>query len=226
MTRQPSLLRYLFSREEGPSAALSLVLALICVTAMAVNFRDTLRLRQEGEQTSANVLALDVTGSGESRRFNVRFAFLHDGVWFENSAAVPEDLFSQLHLEDRISVHYWRQDPSLVRLTADWNPANVFPILSWGGASLFFLGAAIADVRWRAHTFWLSRNGIAVQARVTATEEVDEEGHLHRAVWIEPNGQTGKTSSHHAWKLPPIGSRITILTDPTGKRPSVWEGDI
>jgi hypothetical protein len=202
------------------------ILALIGFANMAVLVRDTLRLQQEGEQTSANVLALDVTGFGESTRFNVRFAFLHDGVWFENSAAVPEEVFAGLHVEDRIAVRYWRKDPSLVRLTADPNPPVLVPIVIWGGASLFFLGAALSDVRRPYQAFWLSRNGAAVRAKVTGTEEVDDEGHWHRAVWIEPNGRTGKTSSHRACKLPPIGGPITILTDPTSKRPSVWEGDI
>jgi hypothetical protein len=228
MPRQTSLLRYLFSRWAGWFAVYGLVLALIGVVTLANAVRDTLRLKQEAEQTLANVLALEVNGIRDSKRFNVRFAFLHDGVWYENSADVPEEVFSGLQVEDRIAVRYWRQDPGLVRLNAVPDPTVLFLILTWGGFSLFSLVWTYGVLRAPSQAFWLSRNGIALRAKVTRAEKAEDEGksESYRAVWIEPGGRTGKTSAHPASKLPPVGSLITILKDPTGKRPSVWEGDI
>jgi hypothetical protein len=228
MPRQTSLLRYLFSRWDGWFAVFGIVLALIGVVTFTIAVRDILRLQQEAEQTLANVLALEVNGIRDSKRFNVRFAFLHDGVWFENSADVPEEVFSGLQVKDRIVVRYWRQDPSLVRLKDVPDPTVHFLILTWGGFSLFSLVWSYWVLRAPSQAFWLSRNGIALRAKVTRTENAEDEGksESYRAVWIEPGGRTGKTSAHPASKLPQIGSLITILTDPSGKRPSVWEGDV
>lgn len=226
MSRQPTLLRYLFFRVEGWFAVYGMILVLIALATLASNVRDTHRLQREGEETSANVLALDVYGIGDGKRFNVRFAFLHNGNWFENTAEVPEEVFAGLQVEGRIVVRYWGKDPTLVRLKAVPEPTKFLIVLMWGSFSVFGLAWTYGVLRRPLQIFWLSRNGIPLQAMVTGTKAASDDGKTSVAVWIEPGSRTGETSARPARKLPKVGSLITVLTDPSGKRPSVWDGDV
>lgn len=224
MPRQPSLLRYLLSREEGWFAVWSISLALAGMLPFLDQMRNAHLLTVEGEQAFANVLRLEIDRSEGTTHYAVDFAFPVGDVWIEKSLRVSDVFYVTLQDEDRIAVRYWRKDPNLVRIEADPDLPLHILFLICGSFSFFCLLSAYLVLRRPIHIYWLSRHGIPIQAAVTKVEEGKGDG--FQAVWIEPDGRTGKTSESPADKLPPIGRLITVLTDPSGKCPGVWEGDI
>jgi hypothetical protein len=227
MRRRTSLLRYLLSREEGWGAIYCVLFAFFGLASGAMEIRDAHRLENDGDRTFANVLALEQVGAGENTDFYVRFAFLHDNVWFENRVGVPEDVYSGLQVEDRLAVRYWREDPNLVEIeAASFSELSPYMFAFAAIFSLIGFGMAYAILVEPTRAYWLLKHGISVQAKVTAVEENEGEGGGYHAAWVGPDGRIGKTSAQPAKNIPPIGSTITILTDPSGKRPSIWEGDL
>jgi hypothetical protein len=53
----------------------------------------------------------------------------------------------------------------------------------------------------------------------------DDDTLVWKARWSGPDGRAGLTETLPLSGIPPVGSSIAILTDPTGKRESIWEGD-
>jgi hypothetical protein len=231
MPERRSFLALVFARDVVGVAALFLGFFLIGAPPLLWNlpalYRDAARLELEGAETIANVMALEKT-AGDTPRHLVSYAFQADGTWFEGQTEVPVDMFERLQVEDRVPIRYWSEDPALAEIEPD-GTASQF----WGGMILrgLFLALSLPFLSygiWHAvRVRWLVRNGIPIEAEVLELTGASKEDEplAWKARWIGPGGRTGLTEANPASRTPPIGSVITILTDPAGWRGSIWEGD-
>jgi hypothetical protein len=231
MRERRSFLGLILANEPAGSALLFFVICLIAVPPglwnMPALYRDAGRLERDGAETSANVMALEKT-TGEHPRHLVSYAFQANGTWFEGQTEVPEDMFKRLRVEDRVPIRYWSKDPALTEIEPDMRESEF-----WGG--MLLRGLILACVLpfliygiWHAvRVRWLVRNGVPIEAEVLEIVQAskDDEPLAWKARWIGPGGQTGLTEKQPALRTPPVGSVITILTDPTGRRGCVWDGD-
>ncbi|MEM8791012.1 MAG: hypothetical protein AAGE80_05310 [Pseudomonadota bacterium] len=49
---------------------------------------------------------------------------------------------------------------------------------------------------------------------------------IYRADWRTDNGLEGCTVPLHRKRLPDVGETITVLIDPNGRLPGVWEAEV
>lgn len=98
-----------------------------------------------------------------------------------------------------------------------------------GVAGVIMLILARLGYRRAAAAVWMARHG--VERQVTVTVHVDTNVQINnrsqfRATWTEANGRGGQTRLRRHEDLPAIGSQITILIDPEGRRDSLWKDDL
>jgi hypothetical protein len=231
MRRHRSFLALFFSRDEVPSLSMMLVVLLVFpppgLWNMPALYRDAGRIEQEGASADANVMALEKF-SGEAPSYHVSYAFTVNGDWVEATSEVSEAFFEGLQVEDRLPVRYWVRDPTVAEIEPGWSAFQIRHGLIFRGLLLllflpFFLPAAMHAARVR----WLVRYGLLEEAVVTDIEMTsrDDGGEAWHARWTAPDFRTGLTSQLPLSDIPAVGSRIAILTDPNGRRGSVWEGD-
>jgi hypothetical protein len=230
MRRQRSFLRVLFSQEDFLGGLLFFAVgSVFFLLAFGPDLLNAKRLSADGFDTFANVMALEVDDAGEKARYLVQAAFLVDGEWSETTSATSRAFFDTLQVEDRIPVRYWSRNPEIVEV----EPGSIQlrqheAILGFGTLLLILAATSILPFRQTVRVIWLSRYGVPMQTEVTGHADGSSPDGPPRwkATWIEPDGGTGSTRALPGDKVPEIGSLITVLTDPTGKRESLWEGDL
>ena len=127
-------------------------------------------------------------------------------------------------------MRYWTQDPALSEIqegeAAYISRAGIVICL------LAALGAAyLGRSAWRHAVAgsWVARNGQRHLVRIL-DHDAGRFGvfgaPLWRATWRAPDGTPGASLRHRQTALPPIGSEVRILVDPTGHYPSQWEADV
>jgi hypothetical protein len=231
MRERRSFLSLVFAREAVGVAALSFILFLIGgppgLWNMPVLYRDAAQLERDGAETFANVMALEKT-TGENPRHLVSYAFMANGTWFEGQTEVPEDMFERLQVEDRVPIRYWSEDPALAEIEPDMRESEFWAGMILRGLIFVLVLPFLLHGIWHAvRVRWLVRNGVPMEAEVLelVAASKDDEPLAWKARWICPGGRTGLTETLPASRTPPVGSVITILTDPAGRRGSIWEGD-
>lgn len=231
MRQRRSFLALVFAREAAATALVLFIFFLIAMPPglwnMPALYRDAARLERDGADAFANVMALEKT-TGDPPRHLVSYAFQANGTWFEGQSEVPEDMFERLQVEDRVPIRYWSENPALAEIEPDMRSSEF-----WGG--MLFRGLILVCVLpfllhgiWHAvRVQWLVRNGVPIVAEVLelVAASKDDEPLAWKARWISPDGRSGMTETQPASRTPPVGSVITILTDPAGWRGSIWEGD-
>jgi hypothetical protein len=231
MRQRRSFLALVFAREAVGAAVFFFILCLIAMPPSLWNmpalYRDAARLEQDGADAIANVMTLEKT-AGDSPRHLVSYAFLLNGKWIEGQSRVSENVFDNLRLEDRVPIRYWTEDPTLAEIAPGMNAWEFRQALIIRGLALLLTLPFLLHGIWHAaRVRWLVRNGTPMEAEVLelVSASKDDGPLAWKARWIGPDGRTGLTETIPASRTPPLGSGITILTDPAGWRGSIWEGD-
>jgi Protein of unknown function (DUF3592) len=229
MRLQKSFLRILLSRSEGWFLVFFSIAGMTVLIVLATQFLEAHRLATEGASAVANVIDLQIYSGEGGTHHVVTYAFLVEGDWVEHSSDVAEAYYSGLREEDRVPVRYLREDPAVARIElAAARTSSFFSTLYYTALSVFMAFLARENLKEIAGIYWLSRNGVPQQTVVTGhVEETSSDGPSSwRMTWLDLDGRTRSSCLFPPDKVPQIGSMITILTDPSGKRPSLWEGDL
>lgn len=208
-----------------------------CILAIAMDYSDSLsakRLAEEGAEAQATVTSLYVTTS--HRRHSTNYHY-HVGLslWagFRNvltEKSVSEEFYNTLRTGKVIPIWYWTKDPTLLETRrgsfAEATEVEFFLALFAAALTLLFAGLG---GHWAYCARWMVRNGVERQVIVTA--HVDGlfsygKNKRYQLAWREPSGTLAASRLHPPADLPDVGETITVLTDPAGRRASIWEGDL
>ena len=232
MTKRKSFLRQFFNYW-GLWALMALAATAFAVTMARVDATNAARLATEGADAQATVTGLNMTTTRSNNRtqhhYEVSFSFTVDGTTHEGKKIVSEAFYRALKTRDIIPVRYWTQDPSLTEVEPGLRAtqARIGRIVA-GVAAVVTLIFATLGWRWAAAARWMVRHGIPRETTVTRLAgswfNVGKNSY-YRAVWQDAQGET-RSRRHRIKRIPGVGTKVTILTDPAGLRPSLWEGDL
>lgn len=232
MTRRKSFLRQFFT-QWGLWALMAFAACAFAMTLARIEAASVRHLADEGADALATVTGLNMTATRSNNRtqhhFEVSFQFTIDGQTHDGKQIVSEDFYRSLKTRDRIPVRYWTRDPGLTEIEPGHRANEVLiSQIAAGVAGALTLIFAALGWRWAAAARWMARNGVSREVSVTGLTGLwgsfGTTGYF-RAVWSEAGGQ-GSTRLHRIKRLPGVGTTITILADPAGQRPSLWEGDL
>ena len=232
MTKRKSFLRQFFTHW-GLWALLTLAACAFALSIARIDAAKASHLAGEGADAQATVTGLNMTSNRSNNRtqhhFEVTFSFTVDGVAHEGQQTVSEDFYRALKTRDVIPVRYWTQDPSLTEIEPGHraSQALIGQIVAGVAAALTLILATLGW-RWASAARWMVRNGIAREVTITRLAgswlNVGKNSY-YRAVWQEANGE-GSSRLHRIKHVPGVGTTVSILTDPAGLRPSLWDGDL
>lgn len=230
MRRQSSFIRN-FLGLWGWLAVGAAVLAVFLALVGQSGSRTADRLNTQGADAEAVVTdkRRSTDSDGDTRHF-VRYAFNVGDKTFRDRQDVSFDLFQRLREGDRIPVRYWTGDPAVSEI--ERGAAETVATAGKVGATVAaLLALVLGRVGWKraAHATWMGRHGVHRQVTVEAHQPTNVEINdvpQWKATWREADGRAGATRMTRLDRLPDVGSTITILVDPEGRRDSLWEGDL
>lgn len=204
---------------------------LIFLTVAMVFSRSAGRLEAEGADATATVIDRRMRKSGnDSTDYLIRYSFNVGSRTVEAEQEVSLTFYRDLVAGQTVPVRYWTADPSLSEIEA--GAASAASLIGWIGAALSALVALVLGriaTRRALHGHWLIRHGVRRQATITdhrVTNVRINDIQQWQAVWREPDGREGSTRMARREDLPAEGAQITLLVDPNGHHPSLWEGDL
>ncbi|MBL9046534.1 MAG: DUF3592 domain-containing protein [Tabrizicola sp.] len=219
----------------GGFALLAAIFALICLAIWQSGARTADRLAREGAETIAEVTDIRRTSSRDSDGdidydYEVAYRFTVNDRVYEDRADVAYDFYAKTGHGDSLPVRYWIKDPSLSEIEPGSSSAQaLFGQIATGIFGLATLVMARLGWRKARQAAWMVRHGVPRQATVSrhvnTRVEVNDQPRW-RAVWHDSTGREGSTRMARLDRLPEVGSQITILIDPEGRRDSIWEGDL
>lgn len=219
----------------GWFAFLAAFVTMICLAIGQSGARKAERLANEGAEATAEVTDVRRTSSRDSDGdidydYEVAYRFIVNDRSYEDRVDVSYDFYARTGHGDRLPVRYWVKDPTLSEI----EPGSSASQARFGQIATGVFGLAalfLARLGWRQarQSAWMVRHGVPRQ--VTVTRLVDTAVKVNntprwRAVWQEGNGREGSTRMARYDRLPEVGSQITILTDPEGRRASIWDGNL
>lgn len=232
--RQKSFLRYFF-RLWGWQALILGLLAGGSLMIASTNGQNSQRLQREGVETTAELTRVyrsedrDTDGT-RSYSYHVAFRFTVDGKLYEDNQTVSNAFYQTVGTGQRVPVRYLANDPSISEIepgaTATWAFYARLAAIGLGFAALMAARAGWNRARLAA---WLFRHGVEDSAVVTDHVESwlrINDGSRWRARFRTANGREGETYLARQRNLPPVGMTIYVLSDPDGRRDSVWSGDL
>ena len=232
MTKRKSFLRQFFTHW-GLWALMTLAAFAFALAISRIDAAKAIHLTEEGADAQATVTGLNMTTTRSNNRtqhhFEVTFSFTFDGVAHEGQQTVSEAFYRSLKTRDIIPLRYWTRDPSLTEI----EPGNratqaLIGQVVAGFAAVLTLIFATLGWRWATAARWMVQNGTARDVTVTrlaASWLNAGKNSYFRAVWQDAKGE-GRSRQHRIKRIPGVGTTITILTDPAGLRPSLWDGDL
>ncbi|CAN1571851.1 hypothetical protein MCELHM10_03292 [Paracoccaceae bacterium] len=231
MPQRKSFQRRFF--DNGGTWAILFLGAFILALFMSLNEGLSARhLAEEGVQAQATVISLYETTSRSVRStrhlYNVGLTFVVDQETVHTKKTVPESFYNSMRTGMVIPIVYWTGDPTLIEVRpgsfSERARQSLFVAVVAAAFTLFFGGPA---GHWALTARWMARNG--VERRVEITKHVECEIPIQskkwQLVWREPSGTLAMSRFHHYADLPAVGRTITVLSDPEGRRDSIWEGD-
>ena len=213
----------------------AVTVTLICLAIAQSGARSAERLAKEGVDASAEVTDVRRTSSRDSDGdidydYEVAYRFMVDGRPYERRVDVAYDFYLKIGHGDIVPVRYWSKDPSLSEIEPGSAAFQaLFGQIATGVSGLVAL--ILGRLGWRRAraAAWMNRHGVARQATVKGlvdTKVSVNKTPRFRATWQESDGREGSTWMARLDRLPTVGSQITILSDPEGRRDSIWEGDL
>lgn len=233
MTKGKSFLRQVFNTW-GLWALMTLAASIFALTMAHFDGQSARRLAQEGADAEAMVTSLTQTSTRSNNRtqhhFQIGFSFKAGDHPHDATQIISEALYRSLRTGDRIVVRYWTRDPSLVEAEPGHHASQaLIGQIVAGVALVLTVGLAGLGWRWASKARWMVRNGVERPATVTrligSRFNFGKTGY-HRAEWRDEAGVIGQSRLNRSKHLPGAGTPITILTDPSGIRPAIWEGDL
>ena len=229
--RKPKSFGALWLRGWGWVAVIAALMAAFCSIFWYVGARDGGRLEAGGVETTAVIERKDRRRQGSSdTKYSVYYTFEAGGVPVRDRQDVGLAFYREVEEGDRVPVRYWREDPTVSEISFGsasvmgrigfWLTAICGGIAAWAG--LKATRKARRLMRLRDSGF---RRQVVVEAHVDTHVKVNDVPHW-KATWREPDGRSGETLGQPREALPAVGDEITILIDPDGKGPGVWEGDV
>lgn len=160
--------------------------------------------------------------------FSVSYTFATASAPYNNgNQAVSKSFYQALTDGGPISVWYLPSDPASSVVDRGKLSAGFGPALALAAALILagVIGGSFSISRARA-CVGMRETGDALAA--TVIEHVSEgkkklKGHFQ---WRDSSGAVGRSQAAALADLPPIGSPVTIFTDPARRLKPVWEGDI
>lgn len=231
MTRPKASSLSLFVRFYGWAASLLFAFGIVAAAA-AISFaqRDT-RMDRDGVEIEANVVTT-WSHRNPNRSFHVEVAFFVDDIEYVHAASVTEDFMTYAAERGSVPIRYWANDPSVVELQRGqvsnwvwWSVALALVGLFGGAYWCWRVWNRVAAMRW-LETFG-ERLHLPVLARAKTGTTVNQVEQYH-LIWEEPDGTRKQSfmNDPKRFELYPEGTEIEILRDPSGKRPSIWVGDL
>lgn len=233
MIRHKSFLRQFL----GYWGGWALVSLAICGLFAVMDYTSSVSARhlaEEGVDAKATITSLRVTTS--TRRLHTRYHF-HVGLSFAASGkfiqiqeTVSGSFYESLQVGQVIPIRYWSRDPTLLEVQpggfAGQAKSGFYLALFSAALALFFAGLGF---RWAYATRWMLQNGVERQVTVIALVDAPFSSGKHKRyelTWREPTGELAGSRYHPLSDLPDVGEEITILTDPSGRRASIWLRDL
>jgi hypothetical protein len=234
MVRQKSFVRYFFRLWGWLALVAAVGTAFLYLVAQHTS-QSAERLKTEGADATAELTQVYRSSTrdtdGDLRySYYVSYRFLADGKAFEGEQKVSYGYYQKVGTGKVVPVRFWRIDPSLSEVEP--GRTAVSALLTQTGTAIFGLGTLIfASLGWKRarSAAWMFRHGVEREANVTGHVDCWLEvnnGKRWRATWREGDGRTGSTYMHRIDCLPPVGIRLTVYSDPDGRRASIWVGDL
>jgi hypothetical protein len=206
---------------------------LVAVFAVLAFFgsRSAVRLDREGADAIARVTDMRRLGDGDGGTdYAIRYSFTVGDETIEDRQLVSLLFYQGVNEGDTLPVRYWTGDPSLSEIEP--GAASSMGRIGMIGATVSGLVAlALGRRAWSRASYatWMGRNGFRRQVTVAAHRVTNvriNDVQQWQATWQEADGREGASRMADQHKLPAVGSQITILVDPDGRRESLWEGDV
>jgi len=230
MQRQKSFTRHFFG-VVGWLALGAAVIAIVLALIGQSGARQADRLTHEGADAEATVTSKRRTSDSDGGTNHwVRYAFGVGQETIEARQDVSRTFYQRLSEGDRIPVRYWIGDPAVSEIELG-AAASVGWYAMIGAAVAAAVALVLARISWKSasNATWMGRHGLRRQVTVAAHRqtlvEINEVPQW-KATWREADGREGASRMARREKLPAVGSPITILVDPEGRRDSLWEGDL
>ncbi len=234
MVQQKSFIRYFFGLWGWFALAGAVGTLIFYLVGQSAN-KTAQQLKNEGAETTAEITQVyqssDRNTDGDiDYDYNVFYRFTVDGKTFDAKEQVSYQFYKKTETGSRIPVRYWVKDPSVSEIEVGASATGAW--ISLIGTAIFGVGTLIfARLGWkRARTaVWMFRHGVEREATITGLVETSVEINdvkQWRANWREAGGRTGSTYMRNIEDLPGIGTRVTVLSDPEGRRDSIWTGDL
>jgi hypothetical protein len=234
MPQRKSFLRQFLSPWGWPTL-IAVVVTMICLAIAQSGARSAERLATEGVDATAKVTDLRRTSSRDSDGrtdydYEVAYRFEVEGRPYERRVDVSYDFYVKIGNGDILPVRYWSKDPSLSEIEPGSAASQaLFGQIATGVSGLVAL--ILGRLGWRRarSAAWMNRHGVARQ--VTVKGLVDTKVSVNktprfRVTWQESDGREVATWMARLDRLPTVGTQITVLADPEGRRDSIWEGDL
>lgn len=213
----------------------AVLVTLVCLAIAQSGARSAERLAKEGVDATAEVTDVRRTSSRDSDGnidydYEVTYRFVVNGQTFEKQVDVAYDFYLRIGQGDILPVRYWSKDPSLSEIEPGSAAFQaLFGQIATGVSGLVAL--ILGRLGWRRAraAAWMNRHGVPRQVTVRGlvdTKVSVNKSPRFRATWQESGGREGATWMARLDRLPTVGSQITILADPEGRRASIWEGDL
>ena len=232
MPRRKSFLRQFF--DGGGIWALPLLSCFILLAFLGLS--ESLsgrRLAEEGVEAQATVISLYETkrrsGRGTNHLYHVGVRFVAGQETVLAEKTVPKRFYGGMRTGMVIPILYWTGDPTLIEVQPgsfrDDARQHFFMAIVAAAIALAVGGFALHRTRYAR---WMIRNGVKRRVTVEAHVEcpIPAQSKKWQLVWREPSGTRAESRFHYFPDLPAVGSTIVILTDPSGRRASIWLRDL
>lgn len=232
--RPRSFLSLFFGLWGGVSLFFIAVMLVLLVMLVAFSQKAN-RLAAGGVETIAVVVGKEVQTSFTSNRSRSSFVLslrfqTASGTTVEENTSVSRARFRDVSTGDELAVRYLSSDPAVIEVGSG-SSAEFVRVLR---IILPALAAIAAFTFWKA---WSRARRLVrlrdrgLRRKVVVLEHLDTgidtgKKRLYRAAWQEAGDRIGATGPMLQSELPPLGSEIVVFTDPDGKGPSIWEGDL
>ncbi|MFM7336370.1 MAG: DUF3592 domain-containing protein [Tabrizicola sp.] len=219
----------------GWSALIALLFAGMGVGLAIGAGKKAAHMRDAGATAEAVVVALTENHRRSGRHslshsYEVTYRFQAGSSTYTATGSLPRDQFLALEEGDRLPVRYWTTDPSESEI--DFGDAQSD---SWVGVVMAAAGSVATLVLGRlasreaSEAAWMARHARRHAAEITGhvRTSIRINGFpLWRAEWRNADGTTGTSACRFSAALPRVGTTVTVVTDPEGRRPGRLQSDI